>query len=232
MNEVGLRQLYQLNDETTGAVQIYLKDIGTSPQVLDVLRKTLVAGGYTVMDRDDRPFWQKFDSVNREDWTGQRLDLTTWEGEVSFMKWILDGVSALFFAVILVMMIVIEVGIGMVMWVTIRERTREIGTLRAIGMQATRVLAMFTIEGFLIGLAGTVSGVAGGLALAAGLNSARVSFPGMQVVLLADHLVVTPTVFWSVFSIVVITSLITLVSLVPSFIAARLSPIDAMSHIG
>ena len=34
------------------------------------------------------------------------------------------------------------------LWIAIRERTREIGTLRAIGMQRARVLAMFLIEAF------------------------------------------------------------------------------------
>jgi hypothetical protein len=26
-----------------------------------------------------RPFFAKFDSVNRESWTGQKLDVTNWE---------------------------------------------------------------------------------------------------------------------------------------------------------
>ena len=38
-----------------------------------------------------------------------------------------------------------------VLWIAIRERTREIGTLRAIGMQRRRVLVMFLDEAFLLG---------------------------------------------------------------------------------
>ena len=42
--------------------------------------------GYRVMEPDPRAFWMKFETVNREDWTGQKLDVTTWEDEMSFMS--------------------------------------------------------------------------------------------------------------------------------------------------
>ena len=41
---------------------------------------------------------------------------------------------------IIVLLVIIAVGIMNTMWIAIRERTREIGTLRAIGMQRARVL--------------------------------------------------------------------------------------------
>ena len=44
------------------------------------------------------------------------------------------------------------------MWIAIRERTREIGTLRAIGMQRRAVLRMFLLESLMLGLVGTVGG--------------------------------------------------------------------------
>ena len=40
------------------------------------------------MDPDPRPFFVKFDSVNRESWTGQKLDVTTWEDEAIFAVWL------------------------------------------------------------------------------------------------------------------------------------------------
>ena len=47
------------------------------------------------------------------------------------------------------------------MWIAIRERTREIGTLRAIGMQRGGVLRMFLFESFQMGLIGTCGRGAG-----------------------------------------------------------------------
>ena len=230
-----LQQLYQLNDETTGALQIYLPsaDLEFIKKVQARLRDALASAGYQLMDDDPRAFWFKFDNVSREGWTGQKLDLTNWHDEVSFVAWTVDLMSALSFFLAAVLLQVIGVGIMIVMWISIRERTREIGTLRAIGMQRTSVLAMFLAEGFLLGLLSTVAGAVVGLAAAWGLHAAHLPLPvGAQFVLLSDHLIVIPTLKWAVLSCVFITGVVTVISIIPSFIAARLKPVSAMSHAG
>jgi putative ABC transport system permease protein len=233
VNDGGLRQLYALNTDTTGAVLIYLKDLKAVPVVQDRLRKALAREGWAMMDPNPQAFWQKFDSVNRENWTGQKLDVTNWEDETAFVKWFVTLFSIASVTVIFVLVVIIGVGMMNVMWISIRERTREIGTLRAIGMQRARVLVMFVTEAFLLGFLGTVAGVALGLALAVGLTQANIRMStGAQLVLMTDHLVVTPTLFWGVFAITFITVVITLISIIPSFLAARLKPVTAMSHIG
>jgi ABC-type lipoprotein release transport system permease subunit len=233
MSDKGLRRLYQLNDETTGALQLYLKDIKDVKVVQERLRKALGARGYELLEPDARPFFAKFDSVNRESWTGQKLDVTNWEDETSFVQWFVTILTVTFTAVIFVLVVIIAVGIMNVMWITIRERTREIGTLRAVGMQRTSVLAMFVTEGFLLGLFGTVSGIALGLGVSAALNAAHIMLPkGAQLVLMSDHLIITPTLFWVVFAVTFITGAITAISVFPSFLAARMKPINAMSHVG
>ncbi|MCA3014049.1 MAG: ABC transporter permease, partial [Myxococcaceae bacterium] len=55
---------------------------------------------------------------------------------------------------------------------------------------------------------------------------------GAQLVLMSEQLVVTPTAGWLVFAVLFITGTITLISLIPSFLAARLRPVTAMSHVG
>ncbi|MFZ5439771.1 MAG: ABC transporter permease [Myxococcota bacterium] len=235
MNETTLRQLYQLKDDTTGALQVYLKtsDLEVVEKVQARLRDGLAKAGYTMMDPDPRAFFMKFENVSREPWVGQRLDLTNWHEEVSFVAWTVDLVSALSFFLGGVLLQIIGVGIMIVMWISIRERTREIGTLRAIGMQKTRVLAMFLLEGFLLGLLATLAGAAGGVLLSLVLNAAHVTLPiGVQFVLLSDKLLVIPTVRWVGLAVVFITGVVTIISVIPSFIAARLKPVSAMQHAG
>jgi ABC-type antimicrobial peptide transport system permease subunit len=233
MSDKGLRRLYQLNDQTTGALQLYLKDIKDVKVVQERLRKLLAARGFELLEPDARPFFAKIDSVNRESWTGQKLDVTNWEDETSFVQWFVTILTVTFSAVIFVLVVIIAVGIMNVMWITIRERTREIGTLRAVGMQRTGVLAMFVTEGFLLGLLGTCAGIALGLGITAAVNAAHLALPrGAQLVLMSDHLVITPTAGWIAFAVIFITGTITLISIVPSFLAARLQPITAMSHVG
>ncbi len=233
VNHEQLRHLYQLNDDTTGALQLYLKDIKKVPEVRERLRKVLTAAGYTLMDSDPRAFFQKFDAVNHETWTGQKLDITTWEEETSFVKWIVQILSVFATAVILILVVIIGVGIMMVVWISIRERTREIGTLRAVGMQRGSVLAMFVTEGFLLGLIGTLAGTAIGLLMTVVLNSANIGLPkSWQFVFMSERLIVSPTLPWLLFGVIFITGIITAISVIPSFLAARLKPISAMSHVG
>ncbi len=233
MSDTGLRQLYALNQDTTGAVLIYLKDLKKVPEVQKRLREAFAREGWLVMEPNANPFWMKFDSVNRESWTGQKLDVTNWEDETAFVKWFLTLFSVASVVVIFVAIVIIAVGMMNVMWISIRERTREIGTLRAIGMQRMRVLVMFVTEGFLLGLFGTLAGVVLGLVLAVGLTKAHIGLKGgAQMVMMTDHLVITPTLFWAAFAVIFLTGAITLISVIPSFLAARLKPVTAMSHVG
>jgi putative ABC transport system permease protein len=233
MNDTGLRQLYQLNSETTGALQLYLKNIDDVKVVQERLRVGLKEKGFGLLDADPRPFFLKFDSVNREAWSGQKLDVTNWEDETAFVQWIVTAFTVLATLAIFVLVIIISVGIMNVMWISIRERTREIGTLRAVGMQGTSVMSMFIVEGFLLGLFGTCLGATLGVLASLGISGAHVALPkGAQILFFSEKLVVTPTLNWVIFSVAFITISITVISLIPSFLAARLKPITAMSKVG
>jgi putative ABC transport system permease protein len=233
VNIQGLRALYQLNDKTTGAIHLYLKDFTRAQAVQAHLRKVFEKEGYGVMENDPRAFWMKFEVVNRENWTGQKLDVTNWEDEISFMKWTVDALTLLSVFLTTVLIVIIGVGVMNIMWITIRERTREIGTLRAIGMQRASVLQMFVIEGFLLGLFGTVAGTTLGLLASFAANAAHIALPvAAQLFVMTDHLILTPTVGWAAFGIVFITSILTGISIIPSLRAARMKPISAMSHFG
>jgi putative ABC transport system permease protein len=235
LNDATLRQLYQQKDDTTGALQVYLptSDLAEVKRVQARLREALTKAGFLLLDDDPRAFWFKFENVSREPWVGQKLDLTNWHDEVSFVAWTADLMSVVSFGLGLVLLMVIGVGIMIVMWISIRERTREIGTLRAIGMQKARVLAMFLLEGVLLGLISTLGGALVGVIGSVVLNSMSVPLPlGVQFVLLSDKLVVLPTAQWVVATVLFITLVVTLISVVPSFIAARLKPVTAMQHAG
>lgn len=233
MNNDGLRELYQLNAETTGALQIYLKDIDQVAQVKPKLREVMLKAGYQLLDEDPRPFFMKFDVVNREAWTGQRLDVTSWKDETSFFSWTVTVVNFLSVLLIGVLISIISVGVMNALWIAIRERTREVGTLRAIGMQRRYVLAMFVIEGFLLGLIATATGAALGIAACALVNALNQPVPqAVQLFVMSDTIrfMVTPGAV--VFSVFFLTACTTFVSLFPSFIAARMKPITAMHHVG
>ncbi|RYD03361.1 hypothetical protein N752_20105 [Desulforamulus aquiferis] len=67
--------------------------------------------------------------------------------------------SLLLLAVAVVVLIVSGIGIMNVMFVTVKERTKEIGTLKAIGAKRKEILSQFLIEAVIISLVGGVIGV-------------------------------------------------------------------------
>ncbi|NVJ25278.1 MULTISPECIES: ABC transporter permease [Myxococcus] len=228
-----LRSLYQLRDDTTGALYLYLKDVSQVPQVQARLRTVLADAGHQLMDNDPRAFWMKFEVVNREAWTGQKLDITNWEDELSFITWTLTALNGLTGILIFVLLVIIGVGIMNTLWIAIRERTREIGTLRAIGMQRTRVVVMFLFEAMTLGALGTLAGALVGLAVCLGVDSAHVGVPeAVAMFIMSDRLHLVVNAGSVVGAMVFITACTTLISLIPSFLAARLKPVTAMHHIG
>jgi putative ABC transport system permease protein len=233
LHDDSLRQLGQLNSESTGALHILVKDMSRIPQDLDLLRGAFEKAGFILMDRETKPFWEKFQSVNREDWTGQKIDITTWEEEMSFFKWTTTAIDGLMYVLTTVLLIIIGIGIMNSMWIAIRERTREIGTLRAIGMQRRRILAMFVIEAFSLGVLGTVAGALLGIIGVVILNAASITVPeGARMFLMNSelHLLADPSQIFM--GMMIITGCTTLIAMFPSIHAARLKPVTAMSHIG
>lgn len=177
LHQETLNRLDQTNESVTGALLVYLKDMKHIPRDIDLLRKALTENGYTVMDRADKAFWMKMQDINREDWTGQKLDLTDWEDEMSFVNWTLKAIDGLSLLLTTVLLVIISVGIMNSLWIAIRERTREIGTLRAIGMRRRGVMAMFVMEAFCLGALGTAAGAVIGCIAALGLNALHLPVP-------------------------------------------------------
>ena len=165
---------------------------------------------------------------------GQKLDLTTWREEVSFLLWILTGFATLRWLLMTVIFVVIVVGIMNTLYISIRERTREIGTLRAIGMTRWGVRRLFLAEAILLGIGAGGIGALLGVATSLLVNAARIHIPmeAMQAIMMTDvvHLEVRgPDVALSILVLPVVTAL---AALLPANLAARLRPAGAIHHVG
>src|SRR5665213_1833460 len=127
--------------------------------------------------------------VSKEEWTGQKLDITSWDDEISYVTWTLSAIDGLSFLLTSVLLVIIAIGIMNTLWIAIRERTREIGTLRAIGMGKSMVAAMFVIEAFFLGALGTLAGVVLGCLAAAILDRLHIPVPkGVLIFLVSSAL--------------------------------------------
>ncbi|MEA3203786.1 MAG: putative transport system permease protein [Thermoplasmata archaeon] len=84
---------------------------------------------------------------------------------------VFSSIANLLTAVAAISLFVAGVGIANTMFVSVLERTTEIGTLKALGFKAREVLSVFLLEAAMTGLAGGVLGVLAGVGLAFGVQS-------------------------------------------------------------
>jgi putative ABC transport system permease protein len=229
-----LRGLYGLSPEATGAIHLFLKDRDQANLVAARLREEFQGQGWRVMEPDPQPYYMKlFQTVPSEDWTGQKLDVTTWEDELGQFKQFIWGIKVFTGLLVFILMVVIIIGILNTLAIAIRERTREIGTLRAIGMQRRKVLWLFMLETFLLGLGGCASGALAAAALAASLNAAAIRVPeAVQLFLSQEHLTFQLSAGAAASDVLLLTLVTVVASLGPALRAARLKPVTAMHHIG
>ncbi|MEK7705873.1 MAG: FtsX-like permease family protein [Myxococcota bacterium] len=227
-----IREMYGLKRDTTGAFQVYLKDVDEAPAAMQKLAEAMVASGFRVMDHEAGPFWMKMDQVSSEDWTGQKLDVTTWDDEASFLKWVVTALDTISFFLAAILLSIIGIGFMNTMWIAVRERTPEIGTMRAIGMRRRRVLALFLIEASVLGLVATGAGALVGAAIALAIDAAKIQVPyeAMRFILMSDvlHLAVQPAQL--LLAVLAFTGITALAALWPAIRAARLSPVTAIGH--
>ena len=105
---------------------------------------------------------------------------------------------------------------------TVVERTREIGMLRAVGTTQRQVIKIVLTEAMLLGVVGSVMGVGFGLLLARGLAVGMGNFAGQTI----NEVTATPR---SLITSVLVGIAVTLVaSTVPALQAARISPLQAL----
>ena len=122
----------------------------------------------------------------------------------------------------LVAMVVGAFLVGNTLAMTVGERTRELGLLRAAGTTSRQVLGIFLRQGIALGVGGAVLGILGGIVLASGM----IGFLSSTRAALVVGLPLPPLGLLLAF---VLGLGVTLVSaLIPAMRAARLSPVDAL----
>ena len=147
-------------------------------------------------------------------------DVTVWTQDsvlATFSK-ILTILTAALGAIAAISLTVAGVGIMNVMLVSVSERTREIGLLKAVGVSGRQVVAAFLMEAAMISTAGGAAGLA---AAFAATRLARTLFPAFPV---------RPP-DWAVAAAVVVSiSVGLLFGAIPARRAARLDPVAALSR--
>ena len=114
----------------------------------------------------------------------------------------------------------VALGIASVLSVSVVQRTREIGILRAMGTTRRQMLGVFLVQGALFGLAGSLLGGAAGYALVAAFNNFG---PRLFYIPVEPSLLVAATLLATLTG--------TVSAALPARRAARLDPVEAIRHV-
>jgi ABC-type lipoprotein release transport system permease subunit len=133
----------------------------------------------------------------------------------------------------LVLFCIILIGVINTLRMTIRERTREIGTIRAIGMQKTDVRRMFLLETALLALFASLTGTGLAFAVMAGLSKITINAGEnpLGMLLVDHHLYFAPTVTATIIVNVLIILIASITAYFPARRASNLTAANALRHI-
>ena len=99
---------------------------------------------------------------------------------MSTVSTIINAITYVLIAFVSVSLIVSSIMIGIITYISVIERTKEIGVLRSVGASKRDVKRVFTAESFIIGLASGVLGIAVSLLLIIPINIVMAHFTGIS----------------------------------------------------
>jgi putative ABC transport system permease protein len=161
----------------------------------------------------------------------QQLVLKKWIDLAAYYKQVRSLFSTIFvFLGIIVFFMVLMSSVNTLL-MAMFERTREIGTMLAMGTPRSWIMALFVLEATVLGVLGAIVGVVGGNLLGVLLNHSGIHLPpppGTTVPMAFRVLHVPSLMIGS--SLLVIVSL-ALASIFPAIRASRLQIAEALAHV-
>jgi putative ABC transport system permease protein len=236
------------NETYVGVVKAVLKEIGTlnaggptdSGVYIPISQAQSFFGTDTVdtivvkLENDDP---QTIDDVSEEirnAFSGQ-VSVTSSTAILNILSDVTSTIEFFLVGIAAISLIVAGVGIMNIMLVSLMERTREIGILKALGMKGRTVLSIFLTEAAIIGILGGIIGVAIGWVLANVVSGIFVGGGGILPAnqpIAAGGLSITPVLTLPViFGAVGFGVFVAVVfAIYPSWRASKLKPVDALRY--
>jgi len=155
----------------------------------------------------------------------------TWEELADFYRQVRTLYIGIFGFMGLVLVVVVLLAAANTMMMAAAERTREIGTLRALGTRPSAITRMFIAEGLILACAGCVCGAMVALLIRLALNHAGLTLPPPPGV--SHGMPLHVNVYGAAYAAGAIAMTATLVtaSWFPARRAAKLSIIEALAHV-
>lgn len=157
-----------------------------------------------------------------EDKEDKEINYTDYVGMmISSVSDIVNAISYILIAFVAISLVVSSIMIGIITYISVLERTKEIGILRAIGASKGNISSVFNAETLIVGFSAGVIGILVTVLLNFPINSIIVKLTGIE------NMSKLPPVAGLI--LVAISMVLTLIAgLVPASIAAKKDPVNAL----
>jgi putative ABC transport system permease protein len=201
------RDLLRMGDLQVSEIAIRLKDMSKLTIVMQKLKNAFK----DIKDEKGNP----------------KLEVHPWKALSPFNNIaVMIDLMTVFIQIILITIVLIS--IMNVMLMAVYERTKEIGTIAAIGTQPGTIMSLFVTEGLLLGIFGALLGNVIGFLLVSIVRAAEMTISFGQ----SDNILLSPevsfaTILWTSVIVVIITLL---GAVEPAYKASKLDPVEALRH--
>lgn len=172
-------------------------------------------------------------SARLDEWGAAGFQTTPWSEADPFVELFLEYNDLMYIAYVLFIVLGAVVVVS-TLFMIIRERKSEIGMMAALGLKSRQIMQVFTLEGALMGILGSLLGVIGG-----GWLNYRISIAGIELepltrVVEEVDMMVEPVMYTShsmenlAISFILGALITTLACLYPAWKASGLNPVDAL----
>ena len=188
-------------------------------------------------DADNEPvnlvsFSFVYQGAERTPWSGSRFEVSNindFTGQVDQLAATLNLVGT---GILVVLIVITMVGVMNTFRIVMFERVREIGTMRAVGMQRSGIKRMFRWEAFFMATVGYLAGLAFAVVVSGVVSLISIPIDNAFALFTAAGTMTFPFQLGTLFvNYVVIVVLTVLAVSIPARAAARLQPADALRHV-
>lgn len=201
--ESNLQKLGAIDLDSPSSINIYPKDFDSKDKISQAIEN------YNQKQRDEG---EEENVINYTDIVGVMMNS---------VSNIINTISYVLIAFVAISLIVSSIMIGIITYISVLERTKEIGILRAIGASKKDISRVFNAETFIIGLISGLIGIGVTVLLSIPINSLIYSLTGVVVNVSLP--------FGAGVILVVISMFLTIIAgLIPAKMASKKDPVEAL----